>query len=86
MAKNLNEFIDMTCTAVQNTLNSEVGQELVQKLFDKKLVENPNMTEDEWNKTKQEFMTFMFFTLVKEHPEIMSEMAKLTYDELNKED
>lgn len=85
MAKNLNEFINTACTAVQNTLNSEVGQELVQKLLDKKLAENPNMTEDEWNKTKQEFMTFMFFTLVKENPEVMSEMAKLTYDELNKE-
>ena len=86
MAQNLNEFINTACTAVQSTLNSEVGQELVQKLLDKKLAENPNMTEDEWNKTKQEFMTFMFFTLVKENPEIMSEMAKLTYEELNKED
>ena len=85
MAQNLNEFINTACTAVQNTLNSEVGQELVQKLLDKKLAENPNMTENEWNKTKQEFMTFMFFTLVKENPEIMSEMAKLTYEELNKE-
>jgi uncharacterized protein YneF (UPF0154 family) len=86
MAKNLNEFINTACTAVQNTLNSEVGQGLVQKLLDKKLAENPNMTEDEWNKTKQEFMTFMFFKLVKENPEIMSEMAKLTYEELNEED
>ena len=85
MAKNLNGFIDTTCTAVQNTLNSEIGQELVQKLLDKKLAENPNITEDEWNRTKQEFMTFMFFALVKENPEVMSEMAKLTYEELNKE-
>ena len=85
MAKNLNEFINTACTAVQNTLNSEAGQELVQKLLDKKLAENPNMTENEWNKTKQEFMTFMFFTLVKENPEVMSEMAKLTYEELNME-
>ena len=66
IAKNLNEFINIACTALQNTLNSEVGQELVQKLLNKKLAENPNMTKNEWNKTKQEFMTVMFFTLVKE--------------------
>ena len=47
MAKNLNEFINIACTAVQNTLNSEVGQELVQKLLNKKLAENSNMTKNE---------------------------------------
>ena len=51
VAKNLNEFINIACAALQNTLNSEVGQELVQKLLNKKLAENPNMTKNEWNKT-----------------------------------
>ena len=49
-----------------------------------KLAQNPNMTADEWGKTKQEFMVFIFAEMMKFKPELMQEMGGHLYNELNK--
>ena len=82
--KNSAEFIEKASTGVMNALNTEVGQELTSKLLEMKLAENPNMTEEEWQKIKQQFMTFCFAEVMKANPERIEELATHTYNELNK--
>ena len=59
IAKNFKEFTEKAVNAETAALNSEVGQELVGKLLEMKLAQNPNMTAKEWGKTKQEFMVLI---------------------------
>lgn len=82
--KNSAEFIERVSTGVMNALNTEVGQELTSKLLEMKLAENPNMTEEEWQKIKQQFMTFCFAEVMKANPKLIEELATHTYNELNK--
>ena len=82
--KNSAEFIERASTGVMNALNTEVGQELTSKLLEMKLAENPNMTAEEWQKIKQQFMVFCFAEAMKANPELMKELATHTYNELNK--
>lgn len=84
IAKNFEGFTEKAVNAEAAALNSEVGQELVGKLLEMKLAQNPNMTADEWNKTKQEFMVFIFAEMMKFKSELMQEMGRHLYNELNK--
>lgn len=84
IAKNFEEFMEKSVNAETAVLNSEVGQELVGKLLEMKLAQNPNMTVEEWSKTKQEFMVFVFAEMLKFKPELMQEMGGHLYNELNK--
>ena len=83
IANSFNEFIDTVAEAERQVLNSPAGQELTQKLLDMKLTQNPNMTPEEWQDTKSQFMTFMFAMFVKEVPEAMQELGSHLYRELN---
>ena len=47
-----------------------------------KLEQTPDMTAEEWKKTKSEFMTFLFTMFVKETPEAMKELGEHVYNEL----
>lgn len=85
IAKDFNEFIEKVSEAERIMLNTEDGQKLTQELLKMKLVENPNMTPEEWKQTKSEFMTFLFYQFVKECPEAMSELGDHVYNELRKE-
>ena len=85
LAENFNDFIDKVSEAERTALNSPAGQELTQKLLEMKLVQNPNMTPEEWAQTKSEFMTFMFAVFVHEVPEAMQELGKHVWNELQKE-
>jgi hypothetical protein len=85
LAENFNDFVEKISEAERTALNSPAGQELTQKLFEMKLAKNPSMTPKEWNRTKSEFMTFIFFTFVKETPEAMRELGLHVWTELNKE-
>lgn len=83
IANNFNEFIDTVAEAERQVLNSPAGQELTQKLLEMKLKQNPNMTPEEWQDTKSQFMTFMFAVFVKEVPEAMQELGSHLWYELN---
>lgn len=51
-----------------------------------KLVQNPNITPEEWTQTKSKFMTFMFAVFMKEVPEAMQELGHHVWNELRNED
>lgn len=85
LAENFNDFVEKVSEAERTALNSPAGQELTQKLLEMKLAQNPNITPEEWSRTKSEFMTFIFFTFVKETPEAMRELGSHVWTELNKE-
>jgi len=84
IANNFHEFVEKSVNAVAAVLNSDLGQELTQKLLEMKLAQNPHMTADEWSKVKQGFMVFVFEEAMKAHPELLHEMGGHLYDELTK--
>ncbi len=84
LAQNFNEFVEIMTEAERKALNTEAGQELTEKLLQMKLKQNPNMTAEEWQQTKSEFMTFIFYTFVRETPEAMKELGKHVWNELQK--
>lgn len=85
IADNFNEFVEKIVEGIRNVLNTEIGQELTQKLLEMKLAENPYMTEEEWKNTKSEFMTYLFCEFVKENPKAMNELGEHVYNEISKE-
>ena len=86
IANNTTEFLDTVSSAIVETMNTtEIGQELTEKLLEMKLAENPNMTKEEWNKTKQQFLVYLFHSFIKETPQAMQELGEHIYNELNAE-
>lgn len=86
IANNFDEFVENVSEAERKALNMPAGQEMTQKLLEMKLAANPNMTPEEWQQTKSEFMTFLFAMFVRETPEVMQEMGKHVYNELRKQE
>ena len=84
IANNYNEFVDKCSDGIRTVLNTQIGQELTNKLLEAKLKENPNMSPEEWKRTKSEFMTFIFCEFVKEFPEAMEELGTHVFNELKK--
>ena len=84
IAKNLDEFTVKSINATIEAMNSEEGQQLVAELWLKSLEKNPNLTEDEWLKIKQDFLAFMYFNLIKDNKDLMKELGEHLYTELNK--
>jgi len=70
IANNFHEFVEKSVNAVAAVLNSDLGQELTQKLLEMKLAQNPHMTADEWSKVKQGFMVFVFEEAMKSREDI----------------
>lgn len=68
--------------AVKDGLNTERGQELVEKIMERELEHNPNLTVEEWQKTKQSLLTFLSLMVIKEMPEIGNEVSKEIYKAL----
>jgi hypothetical protein len=68
IADSFDGFVEKTSAAIRVALNSPVGQEMTQKLLEMKLAQNPRMTSAEWEKTKSEFMTFLFCQFVQDTP------------------
>ena len=86
IANNFDEFVEKVSEAERKALNMPAGQEMTQKLLEMKLAANTNMTPEEWQQTKSEFMTFLFAMFVRETPEVMQEMGKHVYNELRKQE
>lgn len=68
--------------AVKDGLNTERGQELVEKIMERELKHNPNLTVEEWQKTKQSLLTFLSLMVIKEMPEVGNEVSKEIYKAL----
>lgn len=82
IAGNFDEFVEKVTQAERKALNTPFWQEITEKLLAMKLAENPNMTQEEWQDTKSQFLTFLFAMFVKETPEAMAELAQHCWDEL----
>ena len=82
IAGSFDEFVEKITQAERKALNTPFGQEITEKLLAMKLAENPNMTQEEWQDTKSQFLTFLFAMLGKETPEAMAELAQHCWDEL----
>ena len=82
IAGSCDEFVEKITQAERKALNTPFGQEITEKLLAMKLAENPNMTQEEWQDTKSQFLTFLFAMFVKETPEAMAELAQHCWDEL----
>lgn len=68
--------------AVKDRLNTERGQELVEKIMERELEHNPNLTVEEWQKTKQSLLTFLSLMVIKEMPEVGNEVSREIYKAL----
>ena len=82
IANSFDEFVEKATQAERAVLNTPFGQEITQKLLEMKLAANPNMTPEEWQDTKSQFLTFLFAMFVKETPEAMAELAQHCWGEL----
>lgn len=83
IAENFKGFVYTASDAIRKMLNeTEIGQQLTKDVLDEALRKNPNMTAEEWQDIKSQFMTFLFAKLVSDHPELMEELATHTYNEL----
>ena len=69
-------------SAVKDGLNTERGQELVEKIMERELEHNPNLTVEEWQKTKQSLLTFLSLMVIKKMPEVGNEVSKEIYKAL----
>lgn len=82
IAGSFDEFVEKITQAERKALNTPLGQEITERLLKMKLEENPDMTVEEWQDTKSQFLTFLFAMFVKETPRAMAELAQHTWDEL----
>lgn len=83
IGKNYTEFATKVVDAVIEALNSTgTGREISGNLLAAKLKQNPRMTREEWDKTRQEFLTFCFLIAMKENPGLMQELSWHIWNEL----
>ena len=82
IANNYNEFVEKVVGTLTEKLNTEQGQDVVKGLLSMKLKQNPNLTPEEWQTTKQEFLTFLFALFIKNVPETAGEMSEHVWNEL----
>ena len=82
IAGSFDEFVEKITQAEHKVLNTPFGQEITERLLKMKLEENPDMTVEEWQDTKSQFLTFLFAMFVKGTPQAMAELAQHTWDEL----
>ena len=85
IAKDFDGFVEKVSNAIRVALNTPFGQEMTKKLLEMKLAQNPRMTQEEWKKTKSEFMAFLFCQFVQDTPGAMKELAGHVWDELQED-
>ena len=86
IADDFDGFVENVSAGLRVALNSPVGQKLIGELLDMKLKQNPDMSKEEWQRVKSEFMTFLFCQFVQDCPGAMQELAGHVWEELRKED
>lgn len=82
IANNFNDFVEKVTEAERTALNTPEGQEITKKLLEMKLAQDPDMTPEEWQNTKSQFLTFLFAMFVKENSEAMKELGTHVWNEL----
>ena len=82
---NYEDFIQKVITAETSALNSEKGQEILQKLLNEVKNQNPNLTAAEWAEIKKQFMVSIFREILKENSNFMSQFVGLVKKEIIKE-
>lgn len=83
IANSYNEFVEKITNALKEKLNTEQGEKITKELLRMKLKQNPNLTVEEWQKAKQELLTFLFLLTVRNVPEVAQEMSGHVWRELN---
>jgi len=84
VATSYDQFVDRILSAVQQVLNSPVGQEELIGPLRQHAIES-NMSEEEWQARKVNIMSVLFFVFLDEVPMLKHEMALHLYRELRKE-
>lgn len=79
---NYEEFIQKVITAETSALNSEKGQEILQKLLDEAKKQNSDLTAAEWSEIKKQFMVSVFREILRENPNFMSQFVGLVKNEI----
>ena len=82
---NYEDFIQKVITAETSALNSEKGQEILQRFYDEAKAQNPDITVEEWSEIKKQFMISVFHEILKENPNFMSQFIGLIKEEIAKE-
>ena len=83
IARNLDEFTEKTIDVIVNGLNkTEEGKQIMTALLNEKLANDPDMTPEQWQQVKQQFLVYVFHKLVRENDELMHEMASHFYNEI----
>lgn len=85
IAKNYSGFVDIVSESIITGLNNPIGQQITEELLQMKLAENPGLSVVEWERTKAEFVMFLFAELMKVEDDLMSEFAHHMWKELRKE-
>lgn len=76
------EFLTELLSAEKNALNKlHVGKQLLREALKK----NPNMTSEEWEKTKSDFLMFATLKCLKDIDPIRTQFAEILYNELKNE-
>lgn len=83
IADNYDDFCSRILDAVRETLNSPVGQDLIEPLRQEAI--RTNMSPEAWQQKKVDIMVTLFFLAVDSLPMLKHEMAHHLYHELRKE-
>ena len=81
-ATSFDDFVTKILTAIQTTMNSPAGQELVAPLLTDAI--RSGMPVESWNKRKTYIMKTMFFLTLEECPQLKQEFAAHLYTDLRK--
>ena len=84
LAEDYASFVDKVLTVITDTLNTtSEGRDLTDQALGIAL--RNNATPEEWQKTKVNILTFLFWLTMNECPQLKHEMALHLYRELRKE-
>lgn len=67
----MEQIIKQIIEAETLALNSEKGQEIMKQLLDESMKQNPDLTNEEWNTIKKNFMLLIFEKTIAENPELL---------------
>lgn len=82
IANDFDSFCIRMLDNVQSGLNSDGGRKVTRELLRTMLKKNPDLTPEEWNNTKRDFMTFCFWKVIQETPDLMDEFSRHVYNML----
>ena len=82
LAKNYADFQSKVINAITESLNLPENKGISDDLLKQSLEKNPKMTPEEWNKTKADFLVFVFTEVLKRNKSLNDEFCGHLYREL----